>query len=659
MKLQVAHNLSDTELARSLWAVARAEGVAAHVAELLKAEPVKLPDEQYLREMILRLAAKHQPQRRAAARNVLAWLDRATAPGVLAKARPGLALTAAQIEELRKLIAAHWAPQVGALGPPDAWAIPKAVWARWRLAGVVVPTLTIPEIRDAFVAGRLYQVIERGNDYADMLRLAARAPLGRPQRLALDFAEAQAARHMTGFGERQGDEAARAALLANQGLTRDVIAQYLQGTLKVTHPQEGPPHDLLPQERQALSTDRVVSTWRGLAAELRKQFLATDPARDWLRLAHTEVTLAHNAGRLLAYEEHGLTKLRAWVQPDACEYCKRLLLHPDGTPRTFSVAEIRRNFQATGGLNMGRTASRIGEPGGWIVTGGVLHPWCFVPETKVEGSFVAGLRIPYSGPVRTIATARGHHLTVTPNHPVLTTCGWLSAALLQKGHYVVSQARHIHPASARAVEHENRPPTIAEVVDSLHAQGFRNVHIAREDLHGDGVGVNGQVQAVGPDWFLRTNLQPATPEFQKQTMLVTASMEELSLSSLGLLEQLLERGFTPSYRRPGSLTLPLDQGSVFLDAYPFQSLRFGPSTDHDPVLPETMDERRAGHADFLRQLLHGRASEVALDRIIQVLDGHWTGHVYDLQSETGWMVANGIVMSNCRCKLIPALEALP
>ena len=397
MKLHVSHNLDDLDLRRSVLALAQTIGAIRadfdEVVDLLKAEPagpVRLPHEAHLREMVLRLQGRHRKQRQTAARNVHAWLDHhATGGGgpAVQKALPGLHLTAEQIEELRRLIASHWAPQVGAMGPPGLWAIPQVVWTRWAARGIIPASMPIPEIRDSFTAGRLYQVIEEGATYQDMQRLAGQAPLGRPQRLALDFAEAQAAEHMAGFGNRLGGQAAQAALLANRSITRDLIGLYLTGSLKATRAQEGPAHDLTPEERQALSTPKTIETWRSLASELRRQFLHTDPDRDWLRLANTEVVTAHNVGRLHAYQEHGVRRLRAIVQPDACPACRALYLRPDGSPKIFTLDEVMGNYHRTGGMNVGRKASKIGDPDeGWVVNGGVVHPWCRCKLVPVLGT---------------------------------------------------------------------------------------------------------------------------------------------------------------------------------------------------------------------------------------------------------------------------------
>lgn len=58
-------------------------------------------------------------------------------------------------------------------------------------------------------------------------------------------------------------------------------------------------------------------------------------------------------------------------------------------------------------------------------------------------------------------------------------------------------------------------------------------------------------------------------------------------------------------------------------------------------------------ADFLAQLRDRFASDVAVDPVVHIRKYNWSGHVYDLQSVGGFIVANNIFCSNCRCSWIP------
>jgi hypothetical protein len=49
--------------------------------------------------------------------------------------------------------------------------------------------------------------------------------------------------------------------------------------------------------------------------------------------------------------------------------------------------------------------------------------------------------------------------------------------------------------------------------------------------------------------------------------------------------------------------------------------------------------------------------EVALDRVVKVTVRSFSGHVYNLETEGHWYVANGIVTHNCRCFYAPVTRS--
>ncbi len=72
-----------------------------------------------------------------------------------------------------------------------------------------------------------------------------------------------------------------------------------------------------------------------------------------------------------------------------------------------------------------------------------LHMNCVLGDARVTsatGISVASKRI-YKGEVVTIETVSGNVVTLTPNHPVLTTTGWVDAKLLNVGDKCITQAR--------------------------------------------------------------------------------------------------------------------------------------------------------------------------------------------------------------------------
>jgi hypothetical protein len=389
-----ATGLGAADLVRGLEGTVIVEDLELPVIETLqKAWKAKrelhLPTERWLLDLVRRLERRYKDHATHTHAQIERWLDGAAdTPLVrgwgeaITKAQGrGLRLTAAQVHELLTLIRAHFS------GPPGGphWTIPADVWVRWQRQGLVVRGLPLPEIADAYVGGRLYQVLEAGHSWEEMKRLAASLPLSRLQTLGAQWAQEHAGTVLAGFGEGLAAKTARTVRASSQRDVGALVTRYLRGDLRHTGPM---PADggLTLVERDALETARRVDSPKALAGELRSLLYGRGPERDWLRVAVSETRLATNVGRVTQMAEDGVDAMYWLVQVDACRECKRLLLHPDGTPRRFPVGAYLARIHATGGLNIGRKASLIGDPKrGWVATA-LLHPWCrCVPLPVLKG----------------------------------------------------------------------------------------------------------------------------------------------------------------------------------------------------------------------------------------------------------------------------------
>jgi hypothetical protein len=52
-------------------------------------------------------------------------------------------------------------------------------------------------------------------------------------------------------------------------------------------------------------------------------------------------------------------------------------------------------------------------------------------------------------------------------------------------------------------------------------------------------------------------------------------------------------------------------------------------------------------------LLEAFTGLINLDEVIDVQIEAYSGHVYNLQTSTGWYIANNIISHNCRCVMVP------
>jgi SPP1 gp7 family putative phage head morphogenesis protein len=282
------------------------------------------------------------------------------------------------------------------------------------------------------------------------------------------------------------------------------------------------------------------------------------------------------------------------------------------------------------------------------------HPNCFVPDTAIAGEFVGALKSYYSGEVCEIRVASGKRLTVTPNHPILTSAGWVRAADLVQGMYALSYTpwsdRVIAPRFT-APNEQHRPAAICDVFSAL-----RDVSISRlaaptaRDLHGDAAFVKGDIEIVGPTgpFEIMSDSQSSESARDFRDPFSYTGLRDVSgdrpLNFFSLAHD------TPTRSVMGVPYLPTPL--LCSHARPFKRFRLGltPKLYTSPLKPEI--DSPTADAKFLAELISTNPGSISRDEITDVRFKFYSGHVYDVQTSTGWVVANGIVASNCRCAML-------
>ena len=386
VKIEVRHNLSDLELAKSLATVALAEDVAASVMEMLAKSwrEYEIPD-RYMREIVETMTRQIKTVLGILGQNLEKWFayrfrsDLNKSRLWKSPPRPPLLLSQAEIDELKRLIELHFKRAMGlGIGGAEQWNIPRGIEERWKRAGIILPDVNLSRgIEDAYISGRLYQVLRDGDSYEHMKQLARQLPFTRADQLAIEMARGNAATYITGYGEQLAKQAETMALNQNKRILRDIVTKYMSRELKQ---MPLAPEGLLTlnwAELKTLPTDKIATSWRQLSTEIHNVFRQEDPTRDWHRVAVSETRYSQNLGTLHSLQEDGIEEIYYLVQPDACKHCKALYLEPDGvTPKVFKLKDILEIIAETGGMNAGRKASKIGDTKeGWM-PGALVHPWC-------------------------------------------------------------------------------------------------------------------------------------------------------------------------------------------------------------------------------------------------------------------------------------------
>lgn len=332
--------------------------------------------------------------------------------------------------------------------------------------------------------------------------------------------------------------------------------------------------------------------------------------------------------------EGGLT--RRWIvarDERTCPVCKAIArLNAKGVP--FEVP-----FQAPTGTVMRPPAHPNCLPGGTLVAAG----------TRITGQTERW----YDGDAVTISVAGCQDLTLTVNHPVLTARGWVAAGLLNEGDDVIRSAgTDRNPAGMD--HHEGVVARIGEIADALRRSGempAREVPVAAEDFHGDGVG--SEIAVVRAHGLLLGGWQTADGEHVAQGSLKRRGVEAGGLSGL--------RGGDPTVESDGPAAgcgvcgAHLEGSLLRGHPAPLDALLLGRASDPHAHPLESALDRIPGDAELARELQQGRAGEVVAAKVLRVRRHPFRGHVHNLQTEGGYYLAEGVYVHNCRCVVTFAL----
>jgi SPP1 gp7 family putative phage head morphogenesis protein len=313
----------------------------------------------------------------------------------------------------------------------------------------------------------------------------------------------------------------------------------------------------------------------------------------------------------------------------------------------------------------------------------------------------------HDGDLVVIRSASGEHVSCTPNHPVLTEAGFIPAGLVREGDRVVRAlgSDGVVPGDDDA---QHIPARIEDVAESLWASGkvcAVPVPLTPEDFHGDAV--EGQVAVIGSNRLLGHNVEASRPDEVGQSKFraglqgrlpgllrprgLALLIERLRSTADGLVSCLSEslalvrwRGGHPCgllfVPVPGADPLGGKQPSyyrgrgakVFGDTGDAATITEGGNgavhrhIDPSPMTSSLEGKSRIRHAaadrvcsdpELARQILDGLAGPVAFDQVVSVERRNFRGHVYNLETASGFYVAQGIIVHNCRSSTVPVLKS--
>jgi len=434
----------------------------------------------------------------------------------------------------------------------------------------------------------------------------------------------------------------REITLESQTAIRDLVRLSVQGTFDVRQLARQIRGSIGLTSRYATAVERyrqrlVDGGMREGRANLRAQAYADRLLRHRAEaIARTEVIRATSAGQQAVWSDaqrEGLLPFdakRVWiVTPDdrLCELCAPMEDQTVGLNEPFHSADV-------GAVNY--------PP---------LHPQCLPGYTLVTSreQISAQSKRWYEGELVVIRTAGGKQLSTTPNHPVLTNCGWVAAGTLDESHNLVRDSFFERVASGN--DYDGLMPTrVEQIADTFGQSGQmtpREVPVAPEDFHGDGEG--SQVAVIRTNGLLRNDAYTAFAEPFVESPFVDRNDFPALLDGEGLGAFSLPSlpNTTDSIMRGSRLADPL-LGSHMP---PFDAFGITLRAERDAALTKADINNASGNVVTFGELIRRYPGEIILDQIVQVDRVDFSGHVYSMETGNGIYIAEGIVVHNCRCAI--------
>lgn len=429
------------------------------------------------------------------------------------------------------------------------------------------------------------------------------------------------------------------------------------------------------------------------AATLAKKLAAKLDEEPWRsatwrveRLARTELARATQAAVLarigqLGFELPGVIVARTYVTlpmpPWPCKSCRPW----DG--KIFAVDGTAMDADGTLRYDLPR-APEI-----------PLHPCCFPGNTLVRpiGDTELVYKRPYNGILFEVTLSDGSVLSATPNHPVLTSRGFVPIAEVNEGDYLVnaffgdSNGFGISSKSSSDT-HINDGYVPIENIFKSFSDSYPTQRIVDRPANFHGDGGNEGVEIVGPKRKLSPNLYtsisnglndlsfpganfPVTAEcpfcLRRFSAAPSSQMSLFREAHLGKSENI---GFRTSSDFNSVFSKdPAYSGSASADRLRYREAGFSAGVsfndfgskmivssnpiDINASFFKNLDYSRTANAEGFGDLFNDNSREIEFNRAVSINRVRFTGHVYNLQTSSGVYSATGIVVKNCRCGWVP------
>lgn len=286
------------------------------------------------------------------------------------------------------------------------------------------------------------------------------------------------------------------------------------------------------------------------------------------------------------------------------------------------------------------------------------HPNCLLGDTVVStGSRVSNVfKRSYKGVIVYITTKSGRSLSITPNHQVMTSTGWVEAGKLNLGSKLVCGN------DVAVALHHQENNVVAEFADlfsaakvSVDSSAVTTSPTTPEDFHGDGS--DGEVEIVLVDRLSWNKVKASLGEQIINDKLPMTTGVNVTLPCLSAPQQFGMVGLSSPYSLMGGST---KRAPVFGSAVSHTSEHsLASAPDVNTARLQNPHNWVAGNADELANFDWANTTGVELDDVVDLVFGEadFCGHVYNLENEQNWYLANGIIAHNCRSTTAPVINS--
>lgn len=281
------------------------------------------------------------------------------------------------------------------------------------------------------------------------------------------------------------------------------------------------------------------------------------------------------------------------------------------------------------------------------------HVGCFPAGTSVLplGLLLSTSIREYEGPLVVLRTASGKQLSCTPNHPVLTKNGWLPAGRLNVGGDVVCASFRDPSMIPSGLDDQKMPARIEEVAGTFNEAGTVlsvPVPVSTPDFHGDGKG--SEIAVISTHSELWNSIDATLSQEGIEPAFVEADVamaNAVTLDRGSLLDAFVLSNDPTARSAVGSSHLR----STFTcgHARPLQRFGSAPASAINSSKEQAASDPTPVSAEAARQSILGFSGKVTCDKIVDLYVVHFRGPVYNMETETHIIIAEGVVASNCRC----------